>query len=44
LALIIELLGTPSEEEMDRLVGEDIKKFIRSLGKKEPKDFNKCFP
>jgi serine/threonine protein kinase len=42
--LIIDLLGTPSQEEIEKIPKEKIKKIIKNLPKKDPKNLEDLFP
>jgi serine/threonine protein kinase len=44
LELIIDLVGTPPESEVEKIPKEKIKKLIRLMPKKSPKDLGKMFP
>lgn len=44
LELIIDLVGTPPESEIEKIPKEKIKKLIRMMPKKAPKDLAKMFP
>eukprot|EP01017_Pseudomicrothorax_dubius_P043921 TRINITY_DN7381_c0_g3_i3.p1 TRINITY_DN7381_c0_g3~~TRINITY_DN7381_c0_g3_i3.p1 ORF type:complete len:416 (+),score=128.33 TRINITY_DN7381_c0_g3_i3:135-1382(+) len=44
LELIIDLLGTPSEADIEKIPKEKTRKMIRNMPKKACKDFNQLFP
>jgi len=44
LELIIDVFGSPSEEEIEQVSKEKFKKFLRGLPKKEAKSLQTLFP
>lgn len=44
LELIIDVFGSPSEEEIEAVSQEKFRKFLRSLPKKVPKSLKTLFP
>jgi len=42
--LIIDVFGSPSEEEIEQVSKEKFKKFLRGLPKKEAKSLQSLFP